>query len=135
MIKPLKELFDWLDEPKQLTRQLIKDKIIEIDKSAKPRAVRVNFTPPTVSEISEYCLLRNKGIDPETFFDFYCAKNWFIGKNKMIDYKAAIRTWEKNNNNNPKQNNNGTPREREPLFGRQTSHTVQSNASGWDSFG
>lgn len=136
MNNQLKELFDWLDQPKQLTRQIIKDKIIEIDKSTKPRAVRANFTPPSLIEISEYCLLRNKGIDPENFYDFYSAKNWFIGKNKMIDYKAAIRTWERNNINNPKQNNNnGTPREREPLFGRQTVNTVQSNATGWEHLG
>lgn len=135
MDKKLKELYDWLDQPQQLTRQIIKDKIIEIDNCTKPRAVRANFTPPTVKEILEYCTMRKNSIDAETFYDFYLSKNWFIGKNKMIDWQAAVRTWERNNINNPKQNNNGIRGEREPLFGRQTSHTVQSNSTGWGSFG
>ncbi|WP_395073847.1 hypothetical protein [Flavobacterium sp.] len=133
MNNQLQQLYDWLDEPKQLTRQIIKDKITEIDKSAKPKTV-IRFTPPTVQEILEYCTMRKNNIDAETFHDFYLAKDWFIGKNKMKNWEAAVRTWERNNINNPKQNTNGT-REREPLFGRQTSNTVQSNASGWDSLG
>lgn len=133
MNKQLKELYDWLDLPKQLTRQLIKEKIIEIDKSAKPpRTPRSIFTPPTISEISEYCILRNNNLDPETFFDFYSAKNWFVGKNKMVDWKAAVRTWEKNNINTSNQKSDGR---QQPLHGRQTTDTVRANATGWDSLG
>lgn len=100
MNKQLQELYDWIDKQKQLTRQLIKEKIIEIDKNAKTqRKPRSVFTTPSVEEISEYCLSRNNHLDPETFFDFYSAKNWFVGKNKMADWKAAVRTWEKNNTN------------------------------------
>ena len=29
------------------------------------------------------------------FVDFYESKNWMVGKNKMKDWKAAVRTWEK----------------------------------------
>ena len=50
---------------------------------------------PSVNEIKDYCIERNNGIDPEQFFDFYESKNWFVGKNKMKNWKAAIRTWEK----------------------------------------
>lgn len=129
MNKELKTLYDWLDEPKQLTRQIIKDKIIEIDSLIKPKVVRQIFTPPTVDEISEYCKLRNNNLDAEYIFDFYESKNWFVGKNKMVDWKASVRTWEKNNINNPKTTKNES--RREPLFGRQTIDTVKSNASGW----
>jgi len=27
--------------------------------------------------------------------DHYTAKGWMIGSNKMKDWKAAVRTWEK----------------------------------------
>ena len=50
---------------------------------------------PTVEEIKQYCLQRNNGIDAEQFYDFYESKNWYVGKNKMKNWKAAIRTWEK----------------------------------------
>lgn len=38
---------------------------------------------------------RHNNVDPEKFIDFYSAKGWMIGKNKMKDWKAAVRTWEK----------------------------------------
>ena len=131
MNKLLKELHDWLDEPKQLNRQMIKDKIIEIDTKNKPKrktTVSKIFTPPTVEEIKEYCLLRDNKIDAEHFYDFYQSKGWMIGKNKMKDFKAAVRTWEKLNNT--KQNNDGT--RQQPLLGRQSADTVRANASGWN---
>ena len=64
-----------------------------------------SFKKPTVNDIKEYCLWRNNGIDSETFFDFYESKDWKVGKNKMKDWKACIRTWEKRQN---KTNNNNT---------------------------
>ena len=50
---------------------------------------------PSIDEIKQYCLQRNNGIDAEQFFDFYESKNWYVGKNKMKNWQAAIRTWEK----------------------------------------
>ena len=55
------------------------------------------FEKPTVEEIKEYCVSRGNGIDANYFYDFYESKNWMIGKNKMKDWKAAVRTWERNN--------------------------------------
>lgn len=56
-----------------------------------------SFKPPTVEEVKAYCKERNNGIDPENFVNFYSAKGWKIGKEKMQDWKAAVRTWEKRN--------------------------------------
>lgn len=53
------------------------------------------FTPPNIEEIREYCVSRNNNIDPEQFYDFYESKGWMIGKNRMKDWKAAVRTWER----------------------------------------
>jgi len=52
------------------------------------------FNKPTIIEIKDYCLERNNNIDANSFFDFYESKGWFVGKNKMKDWKAAVRTWE-----------------------------------------
>lgn len=52
------------------------------------------FIPPTVEEVKKYCEERNNGIDANTFVDFYASKGWYVGKNKMKDWKAAVRTWE-----------------------------------------
>lgn len=54
------------------------------------------FIIPTLQEVQDYCKERKNGIDAERFIDFYTAKGWMIGKNKMKDWKSAIRNWERN---------------------------------------
>ena len=56
------------------------------------------FVPPTVDEVKAYCIERGNTIDPESFIDFYESKGWMVGRNKMKDWKAAVRTWEKHDN-------------------------------------
>ena len=56
------------------------------------------FQPPDVNEVRSYCQERNNNVDPERFVDFYTAKGWFVGKNKMKDWRAAVRNWEKEEN-------------------------------------
>ena len=53
------------------------------------------FAPPTPEEVKQYCLERNNRVDYQRFIDFYESKGWMIGKNKMKDWRAAVRTWEK----------------------------------------
>ena len=69
------------------------EKDIEIDKERVKKESR-NFVPPTLQEVKAYCQERNNGINPEQFIDFYESKGWFVGKNKMKDWKAAVRNWE-----------------------------------------
>ena len=54
------------------------------------------FIPPTVEEVQEYCFERGNAVDAQSFVDFYTSKGWYVGKTKMKDWKAAVRTWEKN---------------------------------------
>ena len=65
-----------------------------------------NIIPPLVEWVDEYCLSRCNGIDPYEFHDFYQSKNWMVGKSKMKDWEASIRTWEKNKQNKPKEEEN-----------------------------
>ena len=55
------------------------------------------FTPPTVEEVAAYCRERDNNIDAQHFIDYYEARNWMLGKTKMKDWKAAVRTWEQRN--------------------------------------
>lgn len=68
----------------------------------KERGKSRNFSPPSLDEVREYCLSRNNGIDPGHFIDFYASKGWMVGKNKMKDWKAAVRTWEGRNKQDTK---------------------------------
>lgn len=59
--------------------------------------VQKRFKPPTLEEVSAYCTERNNNIDSQRFIDFYESKGWMVGKNKMKDWKAAVRSWESRN--------------------------------------
>jgi hypothetical protein len=59
------------------------------------------FVPPTIDEVAVYCLERNNKVDPERFVDYYTSNGWFVGKKKMVDWKAAVRTWEKRKDTQP----------------------------------
>jgi len=69
----------------------------ELDKS------KSRFTPPTIAEVTEYCKERGNQVDPQHFIDYYEARGWMLKKDKMKDWKAAVRTWERNNFNDGKQ--------------------------------
>lgn len=51
---------------------------------------------PTVEQVSAYCKERGNAVDPQQWFDHYEANGWKVGRNPMRDWKAAVRTWEKN---------------------------------------
>ena len=68
----------------------------EKEKEEEEYKEKKSFKKPTLEEVKQYCFERNNGIDAEKFIDSNEAKGWMIGKNKMKDWKAAIRTWERN---------------------------------------
>jgi hypothetical protein len=51
---------------------------------------------PTLEEVKAYCAERKNSVDPQRFIDYYSANGWRVGKNPMKDWKAAVRTWERN---------------------------------------
>lgn len=53
------------------------------------------FVKPSLDEINLYCTERKNDVSAQKFFDFYESKGWMVGKNKMKDWKAAVRNWEK----------------------------------------
>lgn len=65
------------------------EKEIDIEKNKK------RFTPPTIDEVMEYCRERNNNVDAQRFVDYYTSNGWKVGKNPMKDWKAAVRTWER----------------------------------------
>ena len=60
------------------------------------KAPRPRFTPPTIEEVREYCRERRNTVDPEAWVAHYEANGWRVGRNAMKDWKAAVRTWERN---------------------------------------
>ncbi len=76
------------------TLPILSSPLAQKDNGAK-RAKRA-FTKPSVAEIRAYCEERGNSINAQHFFDHYEANGWMVGKNAMKDWKAAVRTWERN---------------------------------------
>ncbi len=55
-----------------------------------------HFTVPTLEDVSGYCRERDNAVDPRAFLDHYTANGWRVGRNPMRDWRAAVRTWERN---------------------------------------
>ena len=51
------------------------------------------FAPPTPTDVENYATEKGLAIDADKFCDFYESKGWMVGKNKMKDWKAAVRGW------------------------------------------
>lgn len=77
---------------------------IDIEKSKSEKSKAKRFTPPTLEEVTAYCIERGNSVDAQHFIDYYTSNGWQVGKNKMKDWKAAIRTWERNGYSNNKAN-------------------------------
>lgn len=65
-----------------------------VSESNADENTRKRFVPPTVYEVAMYCRERGNHVDPQRFVDYYTSNGWMVGKNKMKDWKAAVRTWE-----------------------------------------
>jgi hypothetical protein len=86
--------------------RLGKDRLVQvsvgkesIEEEASPNTRSKRFAPPTVDEVRAYCLERGNCVNPQRFVDYYSSNGWMVGKNKMKDWKAAVRTWEQKESN------------------------------------
>ncbi|MBE6121173.1 MAG: hypothetical protein E7190_00485 [Erysipelotrichaceae bacterium] len=80
---------------------------LSIGKDSKDNSGRSakRFTPPTLEEVQAYCEERHNFVDAEKFIDYYTSNGWKVGKNSMKDWKAAVRTWERNSQPTPQKKN------------------------------
>jgi hypothetical protein len=60
-------------------------------------AQKIKFIPPTFEQVQEYCRERNNSVDPQRWFDHYTSNGWMVGRTRMKDWKAGVRTWEHGN--------------------------------------
>lgn len=87
------------NESKNKSKSKSKSKRENIDIIVDKKPTR--FIPPTIDEVRDYCDERGNDVDPEKFISYYESNGWMVGRNHMKDWKAAIRTWEKNSYGKP----------------------------------
>lgn len=81
---------------KDIDKDIEKEKEEDISLPAEALTKTKRFSPPSVEDVAAYCQERKNDIDADAFVDYYSARNWTMGKTKMKDWKAAVRTWERN---------------------------------------
>lgn len=80
------------------------------------------FTKPSLQEVQEYCHERGGKVDAQKWLDYYESNGWKVGRNSMKDWKAAVRTWERNEYGRSNGKRNGAPTPSEiiiPDFGHR----------------
>ena len=82
------------------------DKDKDIDKD-KIKSKSNKFVAPTLDEVTAYCNERHNNVDANRFIDYYTSNGWMVGKNKMKDWKAAVRNWERGNSNTSSSGSSG----------------------------
>ncbi len=94
------------------------------------------FSPPSKNDV--YDFLIDKKLHPalakkesEKFCDFYDSKNWYVGKNKMKNWKSAASGWINRMDNFKPQRNEKSNSNAEPTINRQSAETIHSNSQGW----
>ena len=108
------------EENKEKQINLLKEiTIVEVDTNEHTSNAEIvkRFKKPTPEQIQEYCNERQNGLSGQSIFDHYEAKGWKIGKTPMKDWKAAVRTWERNTSKTRKdiKTNVDTPLKRSTL--------------------
>jgi hypothetical protein len=90
---------------------------IKYNPSTKPihiegGAKRKRFVPPTIEEVRAYCNERNNSVDAQKFLDYYEMTGWHTkGGATIKDWKACIRTWERNT----RSDRTHTPQRQKPM--------------------
>lgn len=51
------------------------------------------FVAPTEGEVALFVREGGYEVDAERFVSFYASKGWMVGRNKMKDWRAAVRNW------------------------------------------
>lgn len=76
-----------------ITSKVKESKVKEKESIEKIATKRTAFVAPSLQEVKDYISEKGYTVDAQRFIDFYEAKGWMIGKNKMKDWRAAVRTW------------------------------------------
>jgi len=69
-------------------------KLTTINKNKEIKITNKLFKKPSVNDVELYCIERDNKVDAISFVNFYESKGWMVGKNKMKDWRACVRTWE-----------------------------------------
>ena len=78
------------------------------------------FEPPTLAEVLQFISEERLPVDGRRFWNNYEATGWYMGLNKMKDWKAAVRKWAAENEQDRKQRAAPAPKKFDNFEPRET---------------
>lgn len=94
------ERFGW-DDIERITRELDTARTTSPESTPRPKSSNPSpfgdrrAIPPSPEQVTAYALSIGYSIEGQEFCDFYESKGWVVGKAKMKDWCAAVRTWKR----------------------------------------
>lgn len=85
--KPVKDQSETSERPKQEGKN---------DKNINNIYTHARANIPTVDEVRQYCFERKNNVDAQAFVDYYSSVDWMSGHSEIKDWKAKVRSWERN---------------------------------------
>lgn len=78
----------------------VSDSVSDSDSVSVNDINKKGFVKPTIEQLKEY--MREQGMNDiaENWLNHYESNGWMVGKVKMKDWKASVRTWKTNQKNN-----------------------------------
>ena len=70
--------------------------ICEEKNSDEKLTSKKKFIKPTLEDLNSYKQEKDLNVDCESFYDYYEAKGWIIGRSPMKDWRATMRNWSRN---------------------------------------
>lgn len=64
-----------------------------VDNSTSKGTSSTGFKKPTREEIEQYIKEKQLNVDGAVFYDYYESNGWYVGKNKMKNWKASLNNW------------------------------------------
>ena len=81
-----------------------------ITNESKTKVIDIrHMIPPTIEMVEDYINEHGYNVNAHSFMDFYESKGWLVGKTKMRDWQAAVRTWSRNEYGTKNNKSSGNP--------------------------
>lgn len=82
---------------KRKSAQIILECLSEIERLQKRNGKRAKFQPPTLDDAVAYAFEIKLDVEEaEKFLDHHTAREWKSCRTKIVDWRAALRTWKRN---------------------------------------
>ena len=93
-----------LDKEKEWNKELTKDKevVCVSDSSATQPTTKQKqnkFVPPLLQEVKDFICEKSLQVDGESFYSFYAANGWHVGRNPMKSWQMALQYWARKDSN------------------------------------